>query len=198
MSNRLAGRRNQGGFTLIELVMGMLICGFILLAAGTLSFALGRGQEVTDLMMGHQAMLRFVSVRIPELIHNSLAVWMTSDGDLAIWKGDANGNRRIEAGELAYLIINTAGKRIDLLTCQGLDTPVTASEVIQGGAKSAILASSSKVLVPLVKDSSQMEFSEQGRRYVIVRFSLPAESGRRDYQICARVRADISDWMDSL
>ena len=110
----------------------------------------------------NQAMLRFVSVRIPELIHNSLAVWMTSDGDLAIWRRACQRQPTDRGRRTGVSIINTAGKRIDLLTCQGLDTPVRHRR-LSGGAKSAILASSSKVLVPLVKDSSQMEFSEQGR-----------------------------------
>jgi prepilin-type N-terminal cleavage/methylation domain-containing protein len=191
-------RRHQGGFTLLELVMGMLISGIILLAVATLSFALGRGQEVTDLMINHQAVIRSASVRIPELVHNGLAVWMANDGDLVIWTGDANGNRRIEVSELAYLMINTTGKRIELMTCAGLDTPVTAAEIVSGAAESIITASSFKTVTPLVSNCTNMQFLMQGYKYVIIRFNLTAETGSRDYQICARVRADISDWMGTL
>jgi prepilin-type N-terminal cleavage/methylation domain-containing protein len=197
-NGRIFHRRCQGGFTLIELVMGMLISGLILLAVATLSFAMGRGQEVTDLMMNNQAMIRAASVRIPELVHNGLAVWMANDGDLVIWTGDANDNRQIEASELAYLMINSSSKRIELMTCAGLDTPVTASQIVSGSAETTIKASSFEVIIPLLKNCTNMQFLMQGYKYVIVQFTLPAETGNRDYQICARVRADISDWMGTL
>jgi len=103
-------RRSQGGFTLVELVMGMLISGIILMAVATLSFAMGRGQEVTDLMIANQSMMRTLSIRLPELIRNGLIVWMADDGDLVIWAADANGNRQIETSELTWLIANTPGQ----------------------------------------------------------------------------------------
>lgn len=195
---KVVKHRCQGGFTLIELVMGLLIAGIILSAVATLSFAMRQGQEVTDLMMNNQSMIRSVSVRVPELVRNGLGVWMDyNDGDLAIWTGDANGNRQIETSELAYLMINSTGKRIELMTCAGLDTPVTVADIESGSAKSTIQASSDASTIPLVKGCSNMQFLMQGHRYVIVRFNLTEETGSRDYQICARARGDANPWIQS-
>lgn len=188
-------RYRQGGFTLIELVVGMLIAGIILLAVATLSFAIGRGQEVTDLMIENQSMMRSLSIRMPELVRNSLAVWMDADGDLAIWTADADNNRQIEASELTYLIANTAGSRIEVMTCAGFSTAFTIAEIQNGSAKAAIKSSVFKQIVPVVKDCTNMQFFMQGYKYVILRFQLPEENGSRDYQVCARARGDATAWI---
>jgi len=192
---KILKRHRQGGFTLIELVMGLLISGIILLAVATLSMAIRKGQEVTDQMTANQGMVRSLSVRMPELVRNSLAVWMADDGDLVIWTNDANANRQVETSELTYLMINSAGKKIEQMTCTGLDTPVTIAEILDGSAESAIKSSAFEQIIPVVKGCTNMQFLMQGYKYVILQFQLTEETGSRDYQICARVRGDATPWI---
>jgi len=56
---------------LIELVMGMLIAGVVLLAAATFSFAMRQGQETTNLMLDNQAMVRGAAVQLIELVRQA-------------------------------------------------------------------------------------------------------------------------------
>lgn len=76
--------RRHGGFTLVELVMGMLISGIILSAVATLSFAVRQGQEVTDQIADSQSVLRSVSVIVPDLIRNASSVLKNGDGNLEV------------------------------------------------------------------------------------------------------------------
>ncbi|HRU14453.1 MAG TPA: hypothetical protein P5017_01880 [Anaerohalosphaeraceae bacterium] len=56
---------------LIELVMGMLIAGVVLLAAATFSFAMRQGQETTNLMLDNQAMVRGAAVQLIEQVRQA-------------------------------------------------------------------------------------------------------------------------------
>jgi len=64
-------RSKNRGFMLIELVMGMLIAGVVLLAAATFSFAMRQGQETTNLMLDNQAMVRGAAVQLIELVRQA-------------------------------------------------------------------------------------------------------------------------------
>ena len=194
-NSNILTRHRQGGFTLIELVMGLLISGIILLAVATLSYAMRQGQEVTDQMLANQSMNRSLSIRIPEMIRNSLAVWQADDGDLVIWTEDANANRHVETSELAYLMINTAGRRIELMTCAGLNVPVTIAQILDGTAESTIKATPIEQIIPLVTRCTNMQFQIQNEKFVIIQFQLTEETGSRDYQVCACVRGDASAWI---
>jgi len=64
-------RSKNRGFMLIELVMGMLIAGVVLLAAATFSFAMRQGQETTNLMLDNQAMVRGAAVQLIEQVRQA-------------------------------------------------------------------------------------------------------------------------------
>jgi len=64
-------RPKNRGFMLIELVMGMLIAGVVLLAAATFSFAMRQGQETTNLMLDNQAMVRGAAVQLIEQVRQA-------------------------------------------------------------------------------------------------------------------------------
>jgi Tfp pilus assembly protein PilW len=65
---------------LIELVMGMLIAGVVLLAAATFSFAMRQGQETTNLMLDNQAMVRGAAVQLVELVRQAKQLEQTDSG----------------------------------------------------------------------------------------------------------------------
>ena len=63
---------------LIELVMGMLIAGVVLLAAATFSFAMRQGQETTNLMLDNQAMVRGAAVQLIEQVRQAKQLEQTA------------------------------------------------------------------------------------------------------------------------
>lgn len=137
--------RKTSGFTLIELVMGMLVAGVVLLAAATFSFAMRQGQETTDLMLDGQAMLRTASLRITELVRQAVSV--EADGGTVTLQKDSGPST---------------------LTISG-------STLLLDGR-------------PLLKDCVGLEMEVREGRLLIVRFGHQAETGMRDYEICAAAR----------
>jgi prepilin-type N-terminal cleavage/methylation domain-containing protein len=141
--------RRTGGFTLIELVMGMLIAGVVLLAAATFSFAMRQGQETTDLMLDGQAMIRGASLRITDLVRR--AVSLQQDGTTVTVQSESESH---------------------ILSIQ--DTSGVANLLLDGN--------------PLLKNCVGLQMEVRDGRLLIVRFGRQAETGLRDYEICAAVR----------
>lgn len=135
----------NSGFTLIELVMGMLIAGVVLLAAATFSFAMRQGQETTDLMLDGLAQIRGASLRITDLVHRAHTL-------------QQNGGTVTVQSEAGTSTLAVSG------TTLNLDEK------------------------PLLKKCSGLSLEVQKGRLLIVRFKMQAETGWRDYEICAAVR----------
>ncbi|HOK67263.1 MAG TPA: type II secretion system protein [Anaerohalosphaeraceae bacterium] len=137
--------KKKSGFTLIELVMGMLIAGVVLLAAATFSFAMRQGQETTDLMLDGPAAVRGASIRITDLVHRAHA----------LQQNDSIVTVQSEAGTSTLAVSGTT------LNLDGK---------------------------PLLKKCSGLSMEIRDGRLLIVRFKMQAETGWRDYEICAAVR----------
>ncbi|MEJ5259437.1 MAG: type II secretion system protein [Anaerohalosphaeraceae bacterium] len=137
--------KKKSGFTLIELVMGMLIAGVVLLAAATFSFAMRQGQQTTDLMLDGLSAVRGASVRITDLVHRAHT-------------------------------LQTGGNTVTIQSEAGTSTLAVSGTTLNLNGK------------PLLKNCSGLSMEVRDGRLLIVRFKMQAETGWRDYEICAAVR----------
>lgn len=184
------------GFTLVELTAALVIAGFVLLAATTLGTAMGRGNDAVSQMGLNQAMVRYTAVAVCETIRNGLWALQTADGDVVVWREDANGDRGMNGSELTYLIADTTGKRILLAEFPGAMGAVTLADVQSGAAKSGLLASAGARQAGVVKGAGGISLGVQGNRLVTLRFNLAEETGSRDYEVCAAVRGSAMAWLN--
>ena len=99
----MARKYNSKGFTLAELLMGLMITSIISLAVATLAFALGNISNTTADVNEKQAQLRTATLRISELIAQSKLICSSFSSGIAIWRSDDNGDNKINPGELVYL-----------------------------------------------------------------------------------------------
>jgi prepilin-type N-terminal cleavage/methylation domain-containing protein len=86
------------GFTLAELLVGMMVGSIILSAVATLAFALSSAQEATDNMSEKKAVLRFTTFRISDLIKYSNQLQSASVTQLDFWADD-NADGIIDVSE---------------------------------------------------------------------------------------------------
>ena len=61
-------RCRQSGFTVAELLVGLLVSSIILAAAATIAHAMNSAESVTDDLHKNQAVLRHAGVRFRDLI----------------------------------------------------------------------------------------------------------------------------------
>ncbi|HOQ04068.1 MAG TPA: prepilin-type N-terminal cleavage/methylation domain-containing protein [Anaerohalosphaeraceae bacterium] len=137
--------RKNSGFTLIELVMGMLIAGVVLLAAATFSFAMRQGQETTELMFNGPAAVRGASIRITDLVHRAYSLQQN-------------------------------GTTVTIQSQTGTSTLAVSGTTLNLDEK------------PLLRNCSGLSLEVRNGRLLIVRFKMQAETGWRDYEICAAAR----------
>ncbi len=92
------------GFTLVELLVGLVVTGIVLAAVATLAFALGVANKTSGDMSQKQAHVRFATLRISELVRHSKLICGTTGDDIVLWKADDNPeNGIIDVFELAYI-----------------------------------------------------------------------------------------------
>ena len=106
---------NCKGFTLAELLIGLMVMSIVLSAVATLSFALGSANDSVADTTEKQAHVRYAMLRISELIRHCKLICRATPGTMAIWRADDNGDGQINPGELVYLIVGTEKNFIKLL-----------------------------------------------------------------------------------
>jgi prepilin-type N-terminal cleavage/methylation domain-containing protein len=109
----------ENGFTLIELLLALVITGIIASAVATLGYAMNSAGVATDDTSRKQAQVRFATLKISDLIRQCKLVCYASSVEIAIWTGDANGDKKINIGELAYIEAGSAHNHLQLYTFSG-------------------------------------------------------------------------------
>ena len=112
------------GFTLVELLVALVITGIVLTAVATFAFAMGTANNATDDLSLKQAQVRFVTLRIQDLIRHSKLICFAGSDDMAIWRADDNNDGNINIGELVY--IEAGPNRDHLQICEFSSSDSTA------------------------------------------------------------------------
>ncbi len=120
---RMRIARRTKGFTLVELLVGMLVTSIVLSAVATFAFALSVATNAGDDTALKQAQLRQATVRIRDLVATCQLLCAAPGNDLVIWKDD-NNDHRINLNELVYLERGDSGNLLRLCRFSAPGNPV--------------------------------------------------------------------------
>jgi prepilin-type N-terminal cleavage/methylation domain-containing protein len=107
--------RHTQGFTVIELLVGMLITSILLSAIATLAFAMSVAARDADDTIRAQMQLRYATLRISELIRTSRLVCVGPGNDLVLWTTDHYDVNRIDVNEIVYIEYDDSKHELKLL-----------------------------------------------------------------------------------
>ncbi len=131
---------NSKGFTLAELLVALMVTSIILAAVATLAFAMGSVKDSTDDTSSKQAQLRYATLRLNDLIRDCKLVCGAIGDDVAIWKADDNGDKKINACELVYIEAGASRNYIKLLESTSTSSSaILLSDINNGSAKTTLL-----------------------------------------------------------
>lgn len=103
--------RKQFGFTLVELMIALLVSSVVLAAVATLSHATACADESTDAMGREQARLRYVNIRLTDLVQRANRVTAASSTGFELWH-DADADGTVDSGELTQVACDTDGSTL--------------------------------------------------------------------------------------
>lgn len=203
-----AKRPNYQGFTLVELLIGMVVTGIVLAAVATLAFALGAANQTSGDMSQKQAQVRFATLRISELIRHCKLICGTTGDDIAIWKADDNPeNGVIDVLELAYIERGSSADYIRILEfsdCPGSfglwfrSVPGQVDAVAQTWLKDILISQCEKRYIQVLPQCSNVQFGfdvlPPYSRFVDISFDLVENDVAHRYQINAGLRC----WAENL
>jgi len=145
----------DGGFTLVELLVALIVSSIILAAVATLAFAMSSANDATDDTSSKQAQVRYATLRISELIRHCKLLCGTPGDDLAVWRADDNGDGQININELVYIKRGADADYLQLCEFASSNTsPVTLSEIETLSPNGYSVA-----FVPLLPQCSNVKFS---------------------------------------
>ncbi len=189
--------RYTRGFTLVELLVGLLVTSIILSAVATLAFALSSADRVSGDTAFTQMQLRQATLRICELIGQCRLLCAAPGRDLVVWRADDNGNKQIDVNEVVYL---ERGANADQLRfCQfsavGNPSPLSLTELALPATKSQLISNYEERYVPLIPQCGNVVFrfdvpSPVARaRLLALSFDLTENNVVHRYEITAALHA---------
>jgi prepilin-type N-terminal cleavage/methylation domain-containing protein len=122
-------KQNFEGFTLIELLIALIVTSIVLTAVATLAYALGAANDATDDRVEKQAQVRYITLRISELIRHCKLICDVQSDELAVWKSDDDGDGEIDIRELVYVETKPLNKSIQF--AEFLPPPMHEDRVVQ-------------------------------------------------------------------
>ncbi len=206
---------HRRGFTVVELLVGLLVTSIVLGAAANLSYAVGRAIESTEKLNHSQRTLRYATLRIGELIrHGKLVIsnpgisGSTMINGLAIWTADKNLDGQINGSELVYIRSEPdmmMGEYVRMLDFPGETQVVTLGEIMDGSARITLITTADERYTVLIDDVTAAFFYVDGQttkfvaetgKYVVMDFALNIDSVRTPFQIRARTGASADNLID--
>lgn len=201
-------RPNYLGFTLVELLVGLVVTGIVLAAVATLAFALGAANQTSGDTSQKQAQVRFATLRISELIRHCKLICGTTGDDIVIWKADDNPeNGVIDALELAYIERGSSADYIRILEftyCpESLGSwfrtiPGQVDAVGQTWPKDILVSQCEKRYIQVLPQCSNVQFGfdvlPPYSRFVNISFDLVENDVAYRYQMNAGIRC----WAENL
>jgi len=194
-------RRNKNGFTLVELLVAMIVCGVILAAVATLAYAMGVANDVTGDMSQRQMQVRYATLRISQLLrHCKLVCGMPGD-DIAIWRADDNADGQINITELVYIEKCSGIDYLGLCEFTSATNPVVPLSAIDALSTQWWLSYNASdkrtVLVPQCSNKQCVYInSPPYTNYVGLSFEVNENGIIRQYEICSRLHGLATHLLD--
>ncbi len=91
----------RAGFTLVELVMGMMVSGMIVAAVATVAMVIGTYNGEGDAGVELATHGRFAARLLETDLRCAQVAEVSDTGGLVLWMGDANDNDRMDSSEYA-------------------------------------------------------------------------------------------------
>jgi len=178
-----------------------MVTGIIFSAIAALAYAVGSANDSSNEQSSSQARIRFVTVRISELIKHAKLVTLSGTDDLAIWTSDSNGDNQINPGEVAFIETGPAGNYIWLLEFQ--NTPsgtVDLEKLADGSAKSFLISSGDEIRTEIIPQCSNVTFNPAGvdhnSSFVCISFDITVQLRTEHYQISSNIRSYAGNLID--
>jgi len=201
---------NYQGFTLVELLVGLVVTGIVLAAVATLAFALGAANQTSGDTGQKQAQVRFATLRISELIRHCKLICGTTGDDIVLWKADDNPeNGIIDVFELAYIERGSSADYIRILefpNCsEGFESsfrtiPNQVAAVGQSWLKDLLISQSNERYIQVLPQCSNVQFNfdvlPPYSRFVSISFDLVENDVVHRYQINAGLRCRAENLLD--
>jgi prepilin-type N-terminal cleavage/methylation domain-containing protein len=201
-------RQNHHGFTLAELLVALVVTSIVLAAVATLAFALGAANQTSSDTSQKQAQVRFVTLRISELIRHSKLICGTTGDDIVLWKADDNPeNGIIDVFELAYIERGSSADYIRILEFSGCPAgfeesfraiPNQVDAVGEIWLKDMLTSQCQERYIQVLPQCSNVQFvlvpSPPYSRFVSISFDLVENGIVNQYQINAGIR----NWAENL
>ena len=152
--------RHTVGFTVIELLVGMLITSIILSAVATFAFALSTASMVSGDTAVKQAQLRQATLRINDLVGACKLLCAAPGNDLAVWRADDNADGQINVNELVYIERGDARTLLRLCQFASTDNPhVALSDLAAGTTKPQFQSTCNPTYVLLIPACQDVAFA---------------------------------------
>ena len=202
-------RRQFKGFTLVELMVALVITGFIMSAIATLAFAFSSANETSDEISVTQAQVRFASLRLKEMISHSRLVCAKTSQDLILWRGDTDGDNNMDITEVVYIETGANKDFIQLLEFKsaqaGLVSSFDSSNKIGvlpvPNVKLAFLASTVYSRTKLITSCSNITFTldkpAPNTEFVSISFDINVNGISQNYQINAKLKCQAANLISS-
>jgi len=152
--------RHTPGFTIVELLIGMLITSIVLSAVATFAFALSTASIASGDTAVKQAQLRQATLRINDLVGTCRLLCAAPGNDLAVWRADDNADGQINVNELVYIERGETCTLLRLCRFASADnSPVALSDLALVTTKPQLQASCSPTYTPLIPVCQNVEFA---------------------------------------
>jgi prepilin-type N-terminal cleavage/methylation domain-containing protein len=185
---------NTKAFTLVELLTALVVTGVLLSAVATLAFAMSSASRASDDTVLKEAELRQARLRVAELVRHCKLICAAPGNDLAVWQADANGDGKINVGELVY--IERGDNRDTLRLCQfaaGQKDSYSLPSLTLATMKAWLVSKYAETYANLIPVCQNVQFSLDTAppytRRVTVSFGLSENGATHPYEIDVTLRA---------
>jgi prepilin-type N-terminal cleavage/methylation domain-containing protein len=190
--------RHIQGFTVIELLVGMLITSIVLSAVATLAFAMSVASIASGDTAVKQAQVRQATLRICDLVGSCKLICAAPGNDLVLWRADDSpANNQINVNELVYIERGDTCNMVRLCQFTSADDPnELLSNLALAPTKSQLLSSCSvryTSLIPQCKDVAFAFYPAATPRTratcLMVSFTLTENGADHRYEIVTALRS---------
>jgi len=190
-------RKNNHGFTIVELLVTLMVSSIILSAVATLAFAISSASKGNEEIIQKQSRIRFAQVRLKELIQNCKMICNATTTDIAIWKSDSDSDNKIDFGELVYIDAATTPGSLKIIEFENtVGSSILLSEITSGVIKGWLIANRLKSQSVIFDDCQNISFSfdvvPPRSRIATIGFEYAGPDSIKKYEISSKMICNSS------
>ncbi len=193
----------------MELMVAIVITGFIMSAVAGLAFAFSSANDSSDETATIQAQVRFTELRLKELINHSRLVCAKTNQDLILWSGDADGDNNMDVAEIVYIETGSDNNYIQLLEFKsaqawlinGFDSCNKMNILPIADVKLSFIGGTVYSRTKFIKSCSNVSFTldkaAPNTEFVNISFDINVNGISQNYQINAKLHCWAGNLLDS-